>query len=161
MFNVKDKIFYPHHGAGEVEKIEEIEVLGEKRLYYVVKFPLTETLIKIPADNIDELGMRYLADAKEIKRCFEIIAKGTSDADEDWKVRYKKHQEMLKSGFLSDIAEVIRNLYDRNQVKELSSTEKKLYHSAIDMVVSEVSLSLNKDKDEVKAEVMRLLEGRP
>lgn len=160
MFTESEKVFYPHHGAGEIQKIEEKEILGEKRTYYIVRFPLTETTIMVPVDNTEELGMRYLSDSKEIKKCFDIIASGESDSDEDWKVRYKKHQDMLKSGKLIEIAEVIRNLYDRNQVKELSSTEKKLYNSAIDMVVSEISLSLTRDQCEVKDEIEKLLGRR-
>lgn len=160
MFAVGEKVFYPHHGAGEIQCVDEKEVLGEKRLYFVIRFPLTETTIMVPADNTEELGLRYLSCAKDVKNCFEIFVSSKSDVDEDWKVRYKKHQDMLKSGKLSEIAEVITNLFDRNKVKELSSTEKKLYNNAIEMVVSEVALSLNKDKEHVKEEIMRLLEGR-
>jgi CarD family transcriptional regulator len=129
-------------------------------MYYVIHFPLTETTIMVPVNNTEELGLRYLSDQKEIKKCFEIIANAQSEIDEDWKIRYKKHQDMLKSGRLSEIAEVIRNLYDRNKVKELSSTEKKLYNNAIDMVVSEIALSLDKNEESVKIEIVRLLDKR-
>jgi CarD family transcriptional regulator len=36
MFHIGDKIFYPLHGAGVVEAIEEKEILGEKTLYYIL-----------------------------------------------------------------------------------------------------------------------------
>lgn len=159
-YQINDKVFYPHHGAGEIQNIEEKEILGEKSVYYIIRFPLTETTIMVPNDSPEELGLRFLSDEKEIKRCLEIIAKSQSDTDEDWKLRYKKHQDLLKSGKLSEIAEVIKNLYDRNEIKELSSTEKKLYHSAIDMVISEIALSLEKDQEEVKDEIHQLLESR-
>lgn len=160
MFSINEKVFYPHHGAGEIRSIEDKEILGEKRRYFVIHFPLTETTIMVPSDNTEELGLRYLSDAREIKRCLAIISQGQSDTDEDWKVRYKKHQDMLKSGRLGEIAEVIRNLFDRNKVKELSSTEKRLYNSAIDMVVSEIALSVSKDKEKVRDEIMSILEKR-
>ncbi len=160
MFTLNEKVFYPHHGAGEIRSVEDKEILGEKRKYFVIHFPLTETTIMVPSDNTEELGLRYLSDSKEIKRCLAIISQGESDTDEDWKVRYKKHQDMLKSGKLAEIAEVIRNLFDRNKVKELSSTEKRLYNSAIDMVVSEIALSISKDKEKVREEIMGMLEKR-
>lgn len=160
MFKTKEKVFYPHHGAGEIKEVVEKEILGETRTYYVIHFPLTETTIMVPVNNTEELGLRYLSDQREIKKCFEVIANAQSEIDEDWKIRYKKHQDMLKSGELIEIAEVIRNLYDRNKIKELSSTEKKLYNSAVDMVVSEIALSLDKNEESVKMEIVRLLDKR-
>jgi CarD family transcriptional regulator len=160
MFLKLEKVFYPHHGAGEIQDVQEKEILGEKRTYYIIRFPLTETTIMVPADNTEELGLRHIADHKEIKRCFELITSDDSEADEDWKVRYKKHQDMLKSGTTREVTIVIRNLYDRNRVKELSTTEKKLYNNAIRMLISEIALSIGKNQDEVKIELFRLLESR-
>lgn len=160
MYQKSEKVFYPHHGAGEIQEVQEKEILGEKRVYYVIRFPLTETTIMVPADNTEELGLRYIADQREIKRCFEIITSGDSEADEDWKIRYKKHQDMLKSGTIKEVTIVIRNLYDRNRVKELSTTEKKLYNNAVRMLVSEISLSIGKNQEDVKTELFRLLDSR-
>ncbi len=158
MFKISERVFYPYHGAGEIQNIEEKEVLGEKRIYYVIRFPLTETTIMVPSDNTEELGLRNIADQREIKKCLEIISASTSETDEDWKVRYKKHQDMLKSGTTKEVSLVIKNLYDRNQIKELSSTEKKLYNNAINMLVSEIALCIGKNQEDVKSEVCRLLE---
>ncbi len=158
MFKIGERVFYPYHGAGEIQNIEEREVLGEKRIYYVIRFPLTETTIMVPSDNTEELGLRDIADQKEIKKCLEIISSTFSETDEDWKIRYKKHQDMLKSGTIKEVTLVIKNLYDRNQIKELSSTEKKLYNNAINMLVSEVSLCVGRNQEEIKSEIFRLLE---
>lgn len=158
MFKVNEKVFYPFHGAGEIQNVEEKEILGEKRIYYVIRFPLTETTIMVPSDNTLELGLRYIADQLEIKKCLELLTASETDPDEDWKVRYKKHQDMLKSGTLREVTSVIKNLFTRNRIKELSSTEKKLYNNAISMLVSEISLSINKNQEEVKSEIFRLLE---
>lgn len=39
MFVVGDKIVYPMHGAGIIEKIEDKQILGESRKYYVLRVP--------------------------------------------------------------------------------------------------------------------------
>lgn len=158
MYKIGERVFYPFHGAGVIQNVEEKVVLGEKRTYFVIRFPLTETTIMVPSDNIVALGLRNIADQKEIKKCLDIISSSDSETDEDWKIRYKKHQDMLKSGTTKEVSLVIRNLYDRNRVKELSSTEKKLYNNAINMLVSEISLSIGKNQDEVKNEIFRLLD---
>ena len=38
MFNIGDKVVYPMHGAGIIEGIEEKEILGEKRKYYIKNY---------------------------------------------------------------------------------------------------------------------------
>lgn len=160
MFREHDKVFYPHHGAGIIQGVQEKEFQGEKRVYYIIRFPLTETTIMVPVDNTEELGLRTIADPKEIKRCFDLIINTPTDTDEDWKVRYKKHQDMLKSGTTREVSLVIKNLYQRNKIKELSTTEKKLYNNAIKMLISEIALSINKNQDDVKIELFRILDSQ-
>lgn len=157
MFKIGERVFYPYHGAGEIQGVEEKEFLGLKRTYYIIRFPLTETTIMVPSDNTKELGLRDIAKPRDIKRCLEVISSHSSEIDEDWKIRYKKHQDMLKSGTIVEVSMVIKNLFNRNQVKELSTTEKKLYNTALNMLVSEIALSVGKNQEDVKGEVFRLL----
>lgn len=157
MFKKGASVFYPFHGAGQIVDIEEKEVLGQKREYLIIEFPLTHTKVMLPTDNLEVTGIRSLADQKTIKQSFDIL---TSDGDVntfDWKQRYKLHTEMIKSGKMVDISEVIRNLHRRNAVKELSSTEKKLFNDALDMFSGEVAVILEKDQESVRSEIQALL----
>lgn len=58
MFKIGDKIVYPLHGAGVVEDIEEKEVLGEVRKYYILRMPIHSMKISVPVDMIGEMGVR-------------------------------------------------------------------------------------------------------
>ncbi|MFN4217456.1 MAG: CarD family transcriptional regulator [Brevinematales bacterium] len=158
MFRIGDKVFYPYHGAGEITNIEEKEILGEKKVYYIIRFPLTETTVMLPAEKLEQLGLRKLATPLEIKYCLEKLRTLKIDVDDDWKVRYKKNQDLLKSGAIEDVALVVKILYIRNQYKELSTTEKKLYQNALSILISEIALALDKSTEEVKAEILRLME---
>ena len=62
MYAIGDKIVYPMHGAGIVEKIEEKEILGELRKYYVLKVPCGDMKIMIPVDTSDAIGVRNIID---------------------------------------------------------------------------------------------------
>ena len=50
MFNIGDKIFYPMHGAGVIEKIEEKKILDETIAYYIVKMP-GEVTVMVPTNK--------------------------------------------------------------------------------------------------------------
>lgn len=158
MFRIGDKVFYPYHGAGEITGIEEKEILGEKKIYYIIRFPLTETTVMLPSENTEQLGLRTLATPLEIKYCLEKLRTLKISVDDDWKIRYKKNQDLLKAGGIEDVALVVKTLYTRNQHKELSTTEKKLYQNALNILISEITLVLNKPTEEVKAEILRLME---
>ena len=157
MFEKGLSVFYPFHGAGQIVDIEEKEVLSEKREYLIIEFPLTNTKVMLPVNNLKSTGLRLLATEKMIKQSFDILASDGDVNTFDWKQRYKLHTEMIKSGKILDIAEVIRNLHRRNIVKELSSTEKKLYNDALDMIAGEISVVLTKDSEEIRTEIEAIL----
>lgn len=157
MFEKGLSVFYPFHGAGQIIDIEEKEILGEKREYLIIEFPLTHTKVMLPTNNLDATGLRPLATEKMIKQSFEILASEGDVNTFDWKQRYKLHTEMIKSGKIIDIAEVIRNLHRRHMVKELSSTEKKLFHDALDMLSGEIAVVLSKDPEDIRQEIENIL----
>ena len=58
MLHVGDRVVYPMHGAGIISGIEECEVMGESKLYYILKMPLGNMKVMIPTDNVDNIGLR-------------------------------------------------------------------------------------------------------
>ena len=49
-----------------------------------------------------------------------------------------------------DIATIVRSLYHRSKIKELPILERKLYDSALKLLIDEISFSLEKTKDDVE-----------
>ena len=68
----------------------------------------------------------------------------------DWKTRYQHNFEKIKSGSIFDVAEVVRNLFHRNRVKELSIMEKKLYENAYRLLIDEISIVNEIEKEKVQ-----------
>ena len=58
MLQVGDTVVYPMHGAGVISGIEDCEVLGEGKSYYVLQMPLGNMKVMIPTDNVDNMGLR-------------------------------------------------------------------------------------------------------
>ena len=76
----------------------------------------------------------------------------------DWKMRYHMNLGLLKKGSVMDIAKVVHTLYHRSKVKELPILERKLFDSALKLMVDEVSFSLKKSKEEVEELIFSKLE---
>ena len=140
MFEIGDKIVYPMHGAGVIEAIEEREILGEVRQYFVLKMPIGEMRVLVPVSTVGQIGLRRIIQKDALDSVFEILGK-RQDLDKDnWNQRYRNNLEKLKSGSVYELAEVVRNLACRDQEKGLSTGEKKMFDNARQLLLSELVL---------------------
>ena len=62
MYEVGDKVVYPHHGAGTVVKKEQREVLGQKREYLTIRIEHNDMTVQVPAENAEKVGLRTVID---------------------------------------------------------------------------------------------------
>lgn len=58
---IGDKVVYPMHGAGVIESMETREIMGEEKLYYVLKLPMGNMTVMIPVDNVENIGLREIS----------------------------------------------------------------------------------------------------
>jgi CarD family transcriptional regulator len=159
MYRLGDKVVYPLHGVGIIDSIEDKKVLGEKRSYYIIKLSISDMTVMIPTDKSDELGLRLIVSSREANKALKVIGGEKTEMEEDWKSRYQHNFEKIKSGSLINVAEVVRNLFHRNRVKELSIMEKKLYENAYRLLVDEISYSKNLDREYVQDMISQELEN--
>ncbi|MDN5293365.1 MAG: CarD family transcriptional regulator [Eubacteriales bacterium] len=153
MFKVGDKVAYPMHGAGIIEGIEEKEILGEKKKYYVMRLP-GDMKVMIPTSKVKESGLRKVIDEEGVKRVLAILSSKKDDDNTNWNHRYRNHLEKMRSGDIYEVAEVFRNLCYRQKEKGLSTGERKMLENARQILVSELVLA--KDMEEEK--VLTLIE---
>jgi len=149
-YAVGQQIVYPLQGVGRIERLEEREFQGNPTLYYVVYLEVSDMTIMIPVDKADGLGIRAIVSKRKAERALRLIAEDFDPIPTDWKLRYQMNLDLLKQGAVDDIASVVRSLSYRSRIKELPILERKLYDSALRLMVDEVSYSLGKDKVEIE-----------
>jgi CarD family transcriptional regulator len=66
LYDVGDKVVYPHHGAGTVVKKEKREVLGEQREYLTIKILHNDMTVQVPSENAEKVGLRRVIGEKEV-----------------------------------------------------------------------------------------------
>jgi len=148
------EIVYPLQGVGHIQSIEERPFRDSKLLYYIVYIEVSDMTIMVPVDRADELGIRAIVSKKESQKALKLIAEDYEPIPTDWKMRYQMNLDLLKKGSILDIATVVRALYHRSRIKELPILERKLYDSALNLMVSEISFSIDKSKEEVELLIM-------
>lgn len=157
MFNIGDKVVYPMHGAGVIEAIEEKEILGARKKYYIMKIPIGDMKVMIPLDSVEQVGLREVIDSEGVKQVFTILKQDHSKMSTNWNRRYRANMEKIKSGDIFQVAEVFRNLMFRDKEKGLSTGERKMLDSAKQILVSELVLAQEKSEEDVDEILNRLL----
>ena len=157
-FKLHQEIVYPLQGVGQVTSIEEKEFKDEMLLYYIIYLEVSDMTVMIPVDKAEEIGIRAIVSKSESHKALKLITEDYEPVSTDWKLRYQMNLDLLKSGSVMDIATVVRTLYHRSKVKELPILERKLFDSALKLLVDEVSFSLGKSKEDVEALVFSKLE---
>jgi CarD family transcriptional regulator len=158
MFNVGDKVVYPLHGAGQIESIEEHEVLGKIQKYYVVRLLVGGMKVMVPVNSSDgQVRLRKIIGEDEVKKVITILKNATIKPISDWKVRYNTNLEKMKTGCIYKVAEVARSLAQRNKEKGLSSGERRLLETACTAITSELAFAQDIDLEQATMMVDNIL----
>ncbi|HHY76180.1 MAG TPA: CarD family transcriptional regulator [Firmicutes bacterium] len=147
MFKVGDRVVYPMHGAGTIEGVEEKEILGKRHRYYVLKLPIGDMKVMIPVDNTEDIGLRDVISPEEVDRVLEVLQQECTVMSSNWNRRYRSNLEKIKSGDIYEVADVVRNLSAREREKGLSTGERKMLDSAKEILISEIILAKNWDRE--------------
>lgn len=143
MFRIGDKIVYPMHGAGVIESIEEREILGERKSYYVMKMPIGDMKVMIPISSVGCVGIRDIIDRGKADTVFQSLQCETSEQNANWNKRYRENMVKIKSGDVFEVADVVKSLMQREQARGLSTGERKMLNSAKQILISELVLAKN------------------
>lgn len=141
MFQIGDKIVHPMHGAGVIESITEEKIGGKHVQFYVFKMPISGLVLKIPTNNTELIGVRSVSEPTEIEQVIADIPMLSVDMTTNWSHRYRENMDRIKSGNLMEVAGVIKALMHRDSERGLSNGERKMLHSAKQILISEIVLS--------------------
>lgn len=161
MYNKGDRIVYPMYGAGVIEGLETKDIDGETLTYYVLNIPVGNLLIKISAAKAEDLGVRPVLPKGQVVAEMESTINQKTDMPDNWNIRYKENMARIKSGEMSQVAIVFYSLLLRERDRGLSTAEKKMMTNAKQIILSEVMLSMDVDKDKAEATLNNIFAKAP
>jgi CarD family transcriptional regulator len=148
LYDVGDKVVYPHHGAGTIVKKEKREVLGQQREYLTIKILHNDMTVQVPSENADKVGLRRVIGEKEVGVVLKALTGVSTEMPKNWNRRFKHNRDKMKTGDIYELAEVVRNLALRDGEKGLSTGEKQMYVKAKKILASELMYAKNMSEDE-------------
>ena len=152
-FSIGETVVYPNHGTAVIEDIENRTIKGEDKLFLVLRvIGQNDLVIKVPAHNLDLVGVRDVVDADGLEKVFAVLRAEHTEEPANWSRRFKANMEKLHSGNVIKVSEVVRDLWRRDRDKGLSAGEKRMLAKARSILVSELALA--ERVDEEKAEIL-------
>jgi CarD family transcriptional regulator len=157
-FAIGDNVVYPHHGAGQVIKKEEKDILGEKRQYLTIKILHNDMTVMVPCENAGKAGLRRVIDEETVKKVLSVLSDDVSEMPKNWNRRFKHNRDKIKTGDIYELAEVVRNLAIREQDKGLSTGEKQMFTRAKKILASELMYALEMGEEQAEDHLDDLLQ---
>lgn len=148
MFVLGEKVVYAGHGVAQINRIIEKKVAGSTTSFFELKFLNKDMTILVPMQNVSAVGVRPLSSHENIIDIFKLLAQVSEAASYDgatsnWNKRNKEYQCKLRTGNLSEICKIYRDLRQLAAYKELSFGEKNLLQQTEALLVEEIALVEN------------------
>ena len=156
-FEIGDKVIYPNHGLGVIERIETKTIMGTTCGFYQLRMA-GETTVFVPVDNVDGVGLRRAITDDEVERLFSLLGDGKIDSHQNWKGRFKDNSDRMRTGSIYDVVEVLKSLTFLAKSKSLSFREKRMLDRAKFLVVSEITEVMGEKTAVVELKVEGALE---
>ena len=157
-FEVGDKVIYPNHGLGVVERIETKTILGTTCGFYYLRMTASGTTVLVPLDNVDGVGLRRAIGDDQVGRLFSLLGNGKIDNHQNWKGRFKDNSDKMRTGSIYHVLDVLKSLTFLSKSKNLSFREKRMLDRAKFLVVSEISEVMCEAQTSIEDRVDRALE---
>jgi len=147
---------YPGHGVVRIEELRKQKIAGEVRQFLVLRMVEDDSRILVPRERADTVGLRSVIGRKDAARIWEILRTQTVKRRRSgitWSRQFRDYREKLKSGTVFEVAEVLRDLLQLQQEKELSFGERRVLDSARSLLVHELAAAQRVAADRVEAEL--------
>ena len=151
MFEVGDLICYPMHGVGVVDSIEEKTVLGETARYYVLRFIIGKMTAMVPVNSAEQVGLRPVIAAEECTPVIDYMKTEPCEESDNWNQRYRDNHAKLRGGNIYDVADVVKCLKRRDELRGLSAGERKMLLTARQVLLAELVTASGRDEADIEA----------
>ncbi len=156
-FKIGDKAVYPAHGVGVIKGIESRKI-GEHSLdFYVLQILSSGATLMVPTSSSERAGMRGLISDADITEVFKILKTPGHVSRTTWNRRFREFNDKLRTGSITDIAEVLRDLVCLRTDKDLSYGEKKMLDKALSMLIAEIAASSGRIEGDIQQDIETVL----
>lgn len=166
MFQVNDVIVYGNQGVCRITAMEEKDICGKKKLYYVLQSVNDSgSTIYAPTDNPLVLQkMRRLLTKEEIHRLIDSMPRENPLWEENETQRKELYKRILSKGDHLELIQMINAIYAQKtereaQGKRLHMSDERFFKDAEQLLYNEFQYVLGlKDKTQLMAYISQQIQ---
>ena len=144
MSKTKDKSFipgdfvvYPSHGVGKIIGTETREIENTKLELLAIRFEQDRMTLRVPLDKAKVSGLRTLSSKAQMDEAITTLQGKAKVKKLMCSRRAQEYETKINSGSLVSLAEVVRDLYKKEDQGEQSYSERQMYQAALDRLSRE------------------------
>ena len=153
-----DYVVYPSHGVGKIIGTEKRKVEEVDLELLIVRFEHERMTLRVPLSKATEFGLRTLSSKVQMEEAI-LTLKGKAKVKKTmWSRRAQEYDTKINSGSLVLIAEVVRDLYRKDDQGEQSYSERQMYQAALERLASEFAAVDETDKDSAILKLEKIID---
>ena len=157
-FKVGQKVVYPNHGIGTIERIEQKQIGATLLPFYTLRLAANNSVVLVPVPNASEVGLRAPISSGECDMLLKALADDFLSPANDWKDRFKEFSEKMRTGDIFEVADVLKHLTYLSNIKPLSFREQRMLERSRYLVVSELAAVCRQPECNIEPRVDQALE---
>lgn len=142
-FNSGEFVVYPAHGVGKVADISTQKIGGAELELIVVNFDKDKMTLRVPLSKAESVGLRKISETPVMDEALGVLKGKAKVRKIMWSQRAQEYENKINSGSPVAIAEVVRDLYRRENLSEQSYSERQIYEQALDRLANEYAICNN------------------
>src|SRR5207302_10538070 len=103
-FEIGDKVVYPNHGVGIIEKISNRLVAGRFERFYLLRICSNDILVMVPTANAGDVVLRKIVERRDVDQLLSFLSCNQLFSQKDCKARSKENSEEMRSGTNYNVA---------------------------------------------------------
>ena len=157
-FIVGDYVVYPSHGVGKILGTESRKVENIDLELLVIRFEQERMTLRVPLDKAKISGLRTLSSRAQMDEAISTLQSKARSKKTMWSRRAQEYETKINSGSLVMIAEVVRDLYKKEDQGEQSYSERQMYQAALERLASEFAAVEDLDKNTAIVKLEKIID---
>ena len=153
-----DFVVYPSHGVGKIIGTETREIEQTKLELLIIRFEQDRMTLRVPLDKAKNSGLRTLSSKAQMDEAIMTLQGKAKVKKLMWSRRAQEYETKINSGSLVSIAEVVRDLYRKDDQGEQSYSERQMYQAALERLASEFAAVDETDKQSAVVKLEKIID---
>ena len=153
-----DFVVYPSHGVGKIIGTETRDIDEIKLELLVIRFEQDRMTLRVPLDKAKVSGLRTLSSKAQMEEAIVTLQGKAKVKKLMWSRRAQEYETKINSGSLVSLAEVVRDLYKKEDQGEQSYSERQMYQAALERLAGEFAAVQNVDKSDAATKLEKIID---